>query len=180
MLVGRPTKCVRLTLHSHLSYYIVLKLRRHLAVNDETWVDVLQDYFAFQQNEGAFNRMSASILWEPRLVESPKTFWQYLRPSSPILAGFAVRIFSTPCNSVPCERAFSAMNYIIDKFRASTGVERSNERIYIYMNQKALDRVAKQRQWGLDKLSDNELIEWEEEVLAIMEARMETEQEETE
>ena len=72
------------------------------------------------------------------------------------------------------------MNYIIDKFRASTGVERSNESIYIYMNQKALDRVAKQRQWGLDKLSDNELIEWEEEVLAIMEARMETEQEETE
>ena len=71
------------------------------------------------------------------------------------------------------------MNYIIDNFRASTGVERSNESIYIYMNQKALDRVAKQRQWGLDKLSDNELIEWEEEVLAIMEARIETEQEET-
>ena len=48
------------------------------------------------------------------------------------------------------------------------------------MNQKALDRVAKQRQWGLDKLSDNELIKWEEEVLTIIEARMETEQEETE
>ena len=92
-------------------------------------------------------------------MESPKTFWQYLRPSSPILTGFAVRIFSTPCNSVLYERAFSAMNYIINKFRASTGVERSNESIYIYMNQKALDRVAKQRQWGLDKLSDNELIE---------------------
>jgi hypothetical protein len=41
---------------------------------------------------------------------------------------------------VASERAFSAMNLIHIKLRNRLGVEKSNMLIYIYMNQRVLDR----------------------------------------
>jgi len=41
---------------------------------------------------------------------------------------------------VASERAFSAMNLIYTKLRNRLGVEKSNMLIYIYMNQRVLDR----------------------------------------
>ncbi|MCJ1270605.1 hypothetical protein MMC22_010502 [Lobaria immixta] len=69
------------------------------------------------------------------------------------------------------------MNFILDKFRASMKVERSNKAVYIYMNQRALRRATKQCQ-GIYKISDDEALRLEEEVLAMVESKQELEVEE--
>lgn len=57
-----------------------------------------------------------------------------------VLAQLAVRIFTAIANSVALERAFSAINLIHTKLRNRLGVEKANMLIYIYMNQRVLDR----------------------------------------
>ena len=61
------------------------------------------------------------------------------------------------------------MNFILDKFRASMKVERSNKAIHVYMNQRALRRASKEAK-GLYKLTDDESLQLEEEDLAMMES----------
>ena len=74
------------------------------------------------------------------------------------------------CNA--SERSFSAMNYIIDKFRASMEVERSNEANYIYMNTKALHRAVKEAT-GWFHLSDLEENALEDDIIAMSESQEE-------
>src|SRR5258706_474249 len=52
----------------------------------------------------------------------------------------AVRIFEAIANSVASERAFSAMNLIHSKLRNRLGAEKAHKLIFIYMNQRVLDR----------------------------------------
>lgn len=66
------------------------------------------------------------------------------------------------------------MNFILDKFRASMKVERSNKAVYIYINQRALRQTTKQSA-GIFKISDNEALQLEKEVLAIVESKPELE-----
>jgi hypothetical protein len=56
------------------------------------------------------------------------------------LAQLAVRIFETIANSVLSERAFSVMGLIITKLRNRLGPEKANKLIFIYMNQRVLDK----------------------------------------
>jgi hypothetical protein len=56
------------------------------------------------------------------------------------LAQLAVRIFEAIANSVASERAFSAMNLIHSKLRSRLGSIKAHMLIYIYMNQRVLDR----------------------------------------
>jgi hypothetical protein len=74
--------------------------------------------------------------------DSPVTFWKsYLHDETHcVLAQLAVRIFEAIANSVASERAFSAMNLIHTKLRNRLGAEKANKLIYIYMNQRILDR----------------------------------------
>lgn len=85
--------------------------------------------------EQLLKKNNSSDIWTP--VERLKLFWQHCRSVSAPLAQLAHRIYSTPANSIPSERSFSTMNYIIDKFRASIDVERSNEATFVYVNSKA-------------------------------------------
>ena len=147
-------------------------MRRYIHVDEDQWAGILQHFFDFKSKEGLFNRQDPFNIWQPNLIANPRLFWSYCRSKSPFLATFAFRIYSIPANSVPSERAFSAMNYIIDKFRASTGVERSNEAIYIYMNRRALRRATKEAR-GLHDLTDNEAVQLEDDLMAIMEAKEE-------
>ena len=155
-----------------IQHRVVTFMRRYIHVDDAQWPGIVQHFFDFKAKEGLFNRQDPFHIWQPNLIANPRLFWSYCRSKSPFLATFAVRIFSTPANSVPSERAFSAMNYIIDKFRASTGVERSNEAIYIYMNRRALARATKEAR-GLHDLTDDEAVQLEDDLLAIMEAKEE-------
>lgn len=114
-------------------------LKKYILCDNEKWTEVTEDFFDFCQRQGKFNQQSPSNIWSTPLMERPKLFWQHCRAISPLLAQFAHCIFLTPANSVPSKQSFSAMNYIIDKFRASMDVERGNQAVYIYMNSKALD-----------------------------------------
>ena len=118
-------------------------LRKYIYCNDEAWVEIIEDFFQFREKQGKFNRQNPCDIWSLPLVQRPKLFWQHCKSISPLLGQFAYRIFSTPANSVPSERSFSAMNYIIDKFRTSMEMERGNQATYIYMNSRVLRRAVK-------------------------------------
>ena len=147
-------------------------LKRYITCNQEMWVEVTEDFFYFREKQGKFNRQNPGDLWNPALVERPKLFWQHCRLVSLFLAQLAHRIFCTLANSVPSERAFSAMNYIIDKFRASMDVEQGNAAVYIYMNSKALRRAKKvaTRWFTLSDAKENAL---KDDIVAMLEAEAE-------
>ena len=50
------------------------------------------------------------------------------------LAPLAVRLFSSIANSVPSERAFSAMNYIHNRYRNRLTAENAEMLIFVFMN----------------------------------------------
>jgi len=74
--------------------------------------------------------------------DNPILFWKsYLFDQNhSVLAKLAVRIFEAIANSVASERAFSAMNLIHSKLRNRLGSVKAHMLIYIYMNQRVLDR----------------------------------------
>ena len=64
------------------------------------------------------------------------------------------------------------MNYIINKFKANTSVERSNKTIYIYINRRALTRATKQTR-ELYNLIDDKIIQLENDFMIIMKVKKE-------
>lgn len=98
-------------------------LKKYIHCQDEMWAGVTEDFFHFRKKQGKFNRQNPSNIWTPTLMERPKLFWQHCQSISPLLAHLAHCIFSTLANLILSEQLFSAMNYIIDKFRASMDVE---------------------------------------------------------
>jgi hypothetical protein len=74
--------------------------------------------------------------------DNPILYWKsYLFDQThSLLAKLAVRIFEAVANSVASERAFSAMNLIHSKLRNRLGSIKAHMLIYIYMNQRVLDR----------------------------------------
>src|SRR5205814_660050 len=71
------------------------------------------------------------------------TFWdQVARKHKPslVLATVARRLESVVANSVPSERAFSAMNYVQSTYRSRLTFEHTHQQVYYYMNVRALRR----------------------------------------
>jgi hypothetical protein len=95
-------------------------------------------FLEFRTRVGVFRASHPSAMH----YDNPAMFWKsYLHDEVHwVLAQLAVRIFKAITNSVASERAFSAMNLIHTKLRNRLGVEKSNMLIYIYMNQRVLDR----------------------------------------
>jgi hypothetical protein len=110
-------------------------------------------------------------LWEQEVVSDPYTFWQFASEYSPGLAELAMRLFETPANSVPSERAFSTMNLTHTRYRNRLTVEKVDKICYIHINRRILDRqkmeghkVKKQ----FDQLNDEEALELEESLPIII------------
>jgi hypothetical protein len=78
------------------------------------------------------------------------------------LARLAVRIFETVANSVILERAFLAMNLIITKLRNMLDAKKVDKLIFIYMNQRVLDKAGDLLLGDWAEHSDNEKVELEE------------------
>jgi hypothetical protein len=74
--------------------------------------------------------------------DNPIAYWKSYsyNETHGVLARLAVRVFEAIANSVTSERAFSTMNLIHSKLRSKIGAEKANKLIYIYMNQRVLDR----------------------------------------
>jgi hypothetical protein len=72
---------------------------------------------------------------------NPKTFWEGQSSHTQILGDLGYRIFSTPANSVPSERSFSAQNFIHTKTRNALHTDRVDKLIYTYMNSRILSKL---------------------------------------
>jgi hAT family C-terminal dimerisation region len=69
-------------------------------------------------------------------------FWQLHFDDNNALAQLADRVLHTLANSVPCERAFSALNQLHTKTRNALTPERVNKLLYIQINSRTLRRDA--------------------------------------
>jgi hypothetical protein len=100
--------------------------------------EVHASFLEFRTRVGVFGASHPSAMH----YDNPVAFWKsYLHDEAHwVLAQLAIRIFTAIANSVASERAFSAMNLIHTKLRNRLGVEKANKLIYIYMNQRVLDK----------------------------------------
>ena len=159
-------KSIQDTVFDFMRDYIDL---RH---NDEVWYKVLDDFYAFSQKQNAFNPIVRDDIWTQAIISNLIMFWQRNRHRAPELATFALRVFNTPASSVPSERSFSAMNYVLHKNHTRMEMERSNQCVYIYMNQRTLRRgidAGPARSWAT--IDDSDVILIEDEVLTFAEKR---------
>ena len=77
--------------------------------------------------------------WEHE--DDPRVFWLMQMEHTKVLGRFAVQIYSTPANSVPSERAFSAPNLVHNKVRNALSSERVNKLTYTYINTRVLRTI---------------------------------------
>ena len=70
------------------------------------------------------------------VAEHPLAFWSFMIEFVPHISRIALRLFRTPCNSVPSERSFSVQNAIHDNVRNRLLPTRTDKLIYIYMNRR--------------------------------------------
>jgi len=74
------------------------------------------------------------------LSKTPKLFWHAAMILSPLIAKLGYRFFSTPCNSVASEQAFSIQNLIHNKSRNRLKSVTTDKLTYIYTNGRILDQ----------------------------------------
>ncbi|KAF7173370.1 hypothetical protein CNMCM6106_007473 [Aspergillus hiratsukae] len=135
-----------------------------------------EDHIRIQRDFLNFRRMREGFesreLWEREVVNDPHTFWQFASEYSPELADLALRIFDTPANSVPSERAFSTMNLTHTRHRNRLKVEKVDKICYIHINRRILDRnkiAVEKVKKRIDQLDDEEALDLEESLPEIME-----------
>ena len=115
----------------------VLKtLKAHLPPSDVP--RATQAFLRFYTRRGPFREDHSS--WD--YVEDPVMFWQLHFDDNNALAQLADRVLHTLANSVPCERAFSALNQLHTKTRNLLTPERVNKLLYIQINSRTLGRDA--------------------------------------
>ena len=96
--------------------------------------EVIIDYFAFRAKEGKFALNTGAH----KLKLRGSTFWYYYQEDGCKLAHLAARVLGCIANSVPSERAFSAMNNIQTRHRSRLSSDVTDRLIFIYMNIRAL------------------------------------------
>jgi hAT family C-terminal dimerisation region len=102
----------------------------------EKHIEIVEDFFVFRDYEGKFARWRDC--WKKEYREKPILFWKIVAGEASYLSALAIQVFSTPANSVPSERSFSAINFIQDEYRSHLSAEKTNMLIFIYMNSKVL------------------------------------------
>jgi hypothetical protein len=93
----------------------VLQFFRAYSDSEERAQQLRVQWRQFCAKEGPFNR--TNCVWEQ--AENPLDFWTEMKPLVLELSILALRLFSTPANSVPSERSFSVRNLIQDRKRSS-------------------------------------------------------------
>ena len=105
--------------------------------NDNRFAILRSEFFAFRNKTGLFAPTAAC--WQD--TDNPLLFWQTQGMFGGVLARLAVRLLSTPANSVPSERSFSAQNLIHSQKRNRLQAERVNKLTFIHMNQRLLNAI---------------------------------------
>jgi hypothetical protein len=113
---------------------ILTTLKAHLPPDDVH--RAMQAFLRFYTRRGPFREDHSS--WGD--AEDPVTFWQLHFDDNNALAQLADRVLHTLANSVPCERAFSALNLVHTKTRNALTPERVNMLLYVQINSRTLRR----------------------------------------
>ena len=95
------------------------------------------DFISFRTKTNQF--APGADCWDHE--NDPLLFWQIQATLVPIIGQIAIRLFSTPANSVPSERSFSAQNLVHDKKRNRLEPDKVDKLTFIHMNQRALDNL---------------------------------------
>ena len=132
----------------------------------ETYIKAEKGFIDYRMMRHGFESRE---LWDPEIKGDPVTFWSLALQYSPEIAELALRLFETPANSVPCERAFSTMNLTHTKYRNRLTVERTHKLCFVHINRRILDRSRDATKKRLDELDDREAMELES---TLMEARL--------
>lgn len=109
-------------------------LDQYLDGNPEEKAEDRNHFLDFKQQTNTFS--IANEVWLD--MNNPSSFWSCAKIQTPRLGGLATRIFNTAANSVPSERAFSAMNFIHSRIRNRLKTDRADMLLFIYMNIRAL------------------------------------------
>ena len=111
------------------------------------------EFLSFRNKTSCFS--ANADCWED--VENPLLFWQIQATFAPVLGRIAVRLFGTPANSVPCERAFSAQNLIHTQKRNRLQPGVVNKLVFILINQRHLDAIRNKEKSVFWQDNDEEL-----------------------
>jgi hypothetical protein len=121
---------------------------------------------AFLTGEDDFSPRSP--IWQLKHNNNAQAVWGMMKLWTPELAKLAYRIFITPANSVPSERAFSSYNLQHDKKRSKLTPENTDRLCFIHVNRRILDRTPTcKKRW--EQLDEEELAFIEEELLGTAE-----------
>jgi len=106
----------------------------HHGLNGPAAIRELNDF-----RKKARNFVPFSWIWS---LDDPKEFWENAASLAPTIGSIAQRLMSTPCSSVPSERAWSILNLVHNKLRNRLSNDRVDKLQYIYINERVLRRVS--------------------------------------
>ena len=111
----------------------------------------------FRYREERFH--NGHFIWEYK--HNMRTFWKVARSIAPAIAPIAIRLASTPCNSVPSERSFSILKLLHNKLRNRLKADKVNMLQFIYINRRVIERIK------ADLATEGELIELEDALMSV-------------
>jgi hypothetical protein len=116
---------------------IIYEFIKQYTTSDEELRTFLVEFQAFRSQRTPFGR--ERICW--KLTEDATLFWSNMYEHTKVIGKFAIRIFSTPTNSVSSEQAFSTQNLIHNKLRNGLASPRVDKLTYAYRNGRVLRRL---------------------------------------
>lgn len=133
--------------------------------NEEDAALAMKSWLSFRNQEEEFH--SSLECWA--YANKPDLFWTYCRGFAEKLSTLAKRVIKIPAKSVLAERSWSIMNLILNKARNSIGASNVDMLMYIYMNERTLNRPidAKERlQYTMGiELDESDLCEMEDRLI---------------
>ena len=133
-------------LHEHdQSRRILNRVFRKLALDDETYVRVLNKYQDFFENRGSFQEAVDPILQKA----PPHKWWDAMDSEAKALQTIARRILAQVCSISSCEWNWSIYSFVHNKVRNHLQPSRAKDLVYIYTNSRLLRhrRGPKPVQW---------------------------------
>lgn len=127
----------KLQLNANEEHQIFLFFEKYTSSETES-AKAREEFRDFRKQRNVF--APDRFCWKEK--DNPKAFWDGQSSHTQSLGDIAYRIFSTPANSVPSERAFSTQNFIHTKTRNALHTTRVDKLVYTYMNSRILSKIA--------------------------------------
>ena len=133
-LLPRNVQTTRFNQSANEQDQVVHCLQRFIKPDD--YLLTTKSFLEYYNRLGNF--IEGGISWS--FTDGAKVFWSFHLDRVPVLAGLALRVLNTIANSVPCERSFSAMNWVHTPTRSRLTSERVDKLLFIQLNRRVLHR----------------------------------------